>query len=98
MKYRGDKLIITKKDLKRRLIMVRGVEADEHMAGARDACNLIAPDAMVIREEYLEKYNKFRVKNGYKPLLRTQIQLVDLTVKEEDYDEDALHIHPKEGI
>jgi len=87
MKVRGNKLILTKKDLKRRLVIVKGIEFEEQMAGARDACKSIAPDAVVIKEESLDDYNKFRTKNGRKPLPESEILMVDLTIKEEDLDE-----------
>jgi len=98
MKTRGSKLILTKKDLNRRVVLVRGIEFEEQMAGARDACQKIVSDAVVIKEESLPEYNRFRVKNGKKALLNTDVLLVDLTIKEEDLDENTLQLHPKKGV
>jgi len=90
MNIRGNKLILKKEDLKRRVVLIRGVESEEQMAGARGACKKIAPDAVVIKEESLPKYNRFRVKNGKKTLLNTDVLLVDLTIKEEDIDANKI--------
>lgn len=90
MRETGTKIMITKRDLKRRVVLVRGIEFNEQMAGARDACRKITPDAIVIKEESFEKYNEFRKKFNRKPLTLDDVELVDLTIKEEDIDANKI--------
>ncbi len=70
MKFKNGKTVINKSDLSKRLIVIKNYENQKELEGVQKAISEKIGNVLAIPEKSFDKYNKFRIKNKMKPILR----------------------------
>lgn len=84
MKIKDGKIIIDKKDLHRKVILIRNAKYEAELQAAQVAAMESSRGCIAIKEESFEKYNNFRYKNKLKRLRKDQVMIMDLRVFEQE--------------
>ncbi len=78
MKIKDGKIIINKRDLNRKVVVIRNAKSELELQQAQFAAMEASPGCFAIKEESFKKYNDFRYQNKYKRLDINQVMVLDI--------------------
>lgn len=84
MKIENGKVIINKKDLNRKVVLIRNHNSEVELQAAQFAVGQSSPGSIAIPESSFKKYNDFRYDNKHDRLTLNQVMIVDVRKAEQD--------------
>jgi len=86
MRVSGGKIIIDKKDLNRKVVVIKNYNSEVELQSAQFSSMQAIPGCIAIPESSFERYNKFRVKNKRKRLSLLDVIVVDVREEEQQHN------------
>lgn len=90
MRIENGKVIISKKDLDKRVVVIKNHNSETELQAARFSAMQAIPGCIAIPLDKFRKYNDFRYDNKYDTLSLEEVMVVDVRAAEQEHNFEKL--------